>query len=238
MNKKTSTIVGLKALVAQRNISICIIGESMRPALNENDVVEVTNSATYDLGDILVFSYKGELLIHRLLKVDNEYYYCKGDNAFRVENISPEAIIGKVVKLNGKNLPSASLHFLKLSYLMHKEFRLCGYNAVKITQTPIYKFYKQIIEEKIDSTLKYQRSGFFNSNFEQLSATSYSQLCNRIGSSEVEIMILNGLTEAKTMHEIFEDMKSKMYCGSYDIQDLIKDSLIKFVALGIIRVTC
>lgn len=44
----------------------------MNPTMWEGDQVTVRHADSYSVGDVLVLLYKGELLIHRLLKIEND----------------------------------------------------------------------------------------------------------------------------------------------------------------------
>ncbi len=66
---------------------LSVAGNSMLPILHAGDSILVCRKDIYEEGDILVFFYKqNELLVHRLLKIKNGRYFCKGDNAFRLED--------------------------------------------------------------------------------------------------------------------------------------------------------
>ena len=79
----------LQALIqAKGQADIHVSGISMNPTLFEGDIVTVRSFEDYELGDIIVFSYKHhELLVHRLLKKENNRYFCKGDNSLRLEDM-------------------------------------------------------------------------------------------------------------------------------------------------------
>lgn len=80
---------------------IKVSGISMLPVLKEGDDLQIESFDKYVVGDILVYNYKGEgLLVHRLLVAADDFM-CKGDNAFRIEKISKDEAIGKVVLVNG-----------------------------------------------------------------------------------------------------------------------------------------
>ena len=94
-------------LNSNRDADISVTGVSMEPSLRAGDVVTIRRTESYEIGDILVFLYKNnELLIHRLLRIKDQRYFCKGDNAFRLEDVLYEQIFCKVVKVNGENLPT------------------------------------------------------------------------------------------------------------------------------------
>ena len=98
------------------------------------------------LKDILTFNYKGEgLITHRLVKIFDSLYLCKGDNSFRIESISYEQILGKVSSIVRENyrisLVDVDDAFLDLSYEIGVKYIKSCYNAEKIKSSEIYKFY-------------------------------------------------------------------------------------------------
>ncbi|WP_113673343.1 S24/S26 family peptidase [Vallitalea guaymasensis] len=97
---------------------IILRGDSMLPLIMDKDIVSVRFSKEYSLGDIVLFSYKDEgELIHRIIKKQNNLFYCKGDNAFRIESITEQNIIGIVTKVTRG---SQEIQIKKLSLLTKK----------------------------------------------------------------------------------------------------------------------
>ncbi len=67
---------------------LTIEGTSMLPVLHPGNCISICAKEDYIVGDILVFFYKNDtLLVHRLLKIENGRYFCKGDNSFRLEDV-------------------------------------------------------------------------------------------------------------------------------------------------------
>ena len=142
-----------------RDLDIIVEGISMEPTLFNGDVVTIQQSDTYEVGDILVFLYKNnQLLIHRLLLVKDQRCFCKGDNALRLEDVSFDRILGKVVKKNGKKTDAVTQTQIALSYLVSKLFRKTGYQVDETKKSGIYRFYQQYINKVEDLTMKYQRN--------------------------------------------------------------------------------
>ena len=97
--------------------SYVIKTDSMEPTININDVVinKEVNQEEIEVGDVITFQYKGEVITHRITKIDNEneetQYTTKGDNnniedTFKItyENIKGKYVLtipylGKVVQL-------------------------------------------------------------------------------------------------------------------------------------------
>ena len=81
-----------------KTMPVMSVGNSMFPALRENDTLIIKSQNQYEIGDILLYEYKDEgMLTHRLLMIDGDKYYCKGDNSYRLEEISKEDIYGRVI---------------------------------------------------------------------------------------------------------------------------------------------
>lgn len=120
---------------SNRPFEITVQGISMLPVLKLGDIITIQKQENYKIGDILVFSYKNkELLVHRLLKIKNNKYYCKGDNAFRLEDIEFEQIVGKVLckVSNGK------IHEIKYSNF---KLKLVCYFSMQINKSFIKSRY-------------------------------------------------------------------------------------------------
>ena len=104
-------------------IEIVVAGISMYPSIYNGDKIQIQKSKTYAIGDIIIFTYKGdELLVHRLLRVKNKTYFCKGDNAFRLEDINEDQILGKVVSVNGIVPLPWTKEMIDLSYQVNREY--------------------------------------------------------------------------------------------------------------------
>lgn len=72
----------------------------MYPTFSDGDMITIFRESNYVVGDILVFWYKKDLLVHRLLKICDGIYLCQGDNSFRLESVEKEFVIGKVELIN------------------------------------------------------------------------------------------------------------------------------------------
>lgn len=121
---------------------IRVSGDSMLPILSNNSVVKIIirHDNKFNVGDIVLFFYKNEgLLIHRLLKIENGRYFCKGDNAFRLEDIEKEDIIGVALVENDWHL---NLEFIQNSLMMSELFRKCKYDSILTKKQPEYEVFK------------------------------------------------------------------------------------------------
>lgn len=145
-------------LRAGKDIQITVSGVSMNPTLFDGDRVTVQRSESYALGDVLVFFYKGELLIHRLLKTERGRFFCKGDNAFRIEDFTREAIAGKVVQVGDAPLPAFPFPLISLSYQIGRIFKKNGFRADKTKESSIYRFYHQILWKDETQIMEYKKN--------------------------------------------------------------------------------
>lgn len=126
-------------------ITIAVCGVSMEPTLHEGDSITVEKCTDYQVGDIIVFRYKyNELLVHRIVKQDNRFY-CKGDNAFRLEDITKDQIAGKIVRINNQPIKKWPVWLIDLSLKVGLVFREQHYNIEATKKTDIYKQYSEAI---------------------------------------------------------------------------------------------
>ena len=128
----------------KESIVITVEGNSMEPTLRNNDLITVSKEKEYGLGDILVFIYKSQLLVHRMVR-KGAFYFCKGDNSFRIEDITQESIVGKVTKVNGIEIKCWELWKINLSFDVGKDFKKNGYDLNATKECYNYKFYSDVV---------------------------------------------------------------------------------------------
>ena len=88
MSRKIINKLLTSQLQSKTSIELYVSGNSMNPFIQEGDKITIIQELMYYPGDILVFVYKSKnILVHRLLKRENNIYFCKGDNSFRLEDI-------------------------------------------------------------------------------------------------------------------------------------------------------
>lgn len=127
------------------NCDITIKGTSMEPVLHDGESYKLKKQEEYAIGDILVYEYKNEgLLAHRLLKIEQNRYFCKGDNSFRLEDIPKDQIIGRIETVDPNNTPE----FIEASYKISKLFRKCRYSHEEIIKQDEYIEYRRKYLEK------------------------------------------------------------------------------------------
>lgn len=130
-------------------VRVSVSGTSMFPTLLPFDSVIIARSDSYKPGAILVFTYKSEgYIIHRLLGISNNQYFCKGDNSFRLEEVNKENVLGKVLFVKrGEQIfkpPEVDNEFIEMSMNIYKEFVRVGYNVGKTKESTLYVQYRKI----------------------------------------------------------------------------------------------
>lgn len=76
---------------------------SMAKTLNIYDVILVKITKEVEQGDIITYKYDGELITHRIMKIDGDKLITKGDaNNTEDKAITKDDIIGKVISVYPK----------------------------------------------------------------------------------------------------------------------------------------
>lgn len=226
-------------LQSGREVDISVVGVSMEPSLFQGDVITVRREETYAAGDILVFCYKnGELLTHRLLFEREGRYFCKGDNALRLEDVSREQIAGRVIKKNGGEVPSFTPVQLTLSYCVSRQFRKCAYDIEKTQKSGIYRFYQQILHNTEDRTLKYQKN--LEMDYITADETSLAVFDAESGDThffdETGVDILNCLEEPTALEALLDKLCEIYEATPDDIRADVEEFLADCVAKKVVVV--
>ena len=232
-----------KLLQAQRQrgkpFEITVVGESMNPTLYEGETVTVQPQADYEVGDILVFTYKeGELLVHRLLLKKDGKYFCKGDNSFRLEDMALEQIVGKVILIGNGAVPSCSNKHVALSYAVSRQFRKSAYDVERTKQTGIYILYRKIIIEKKDDIMVYMK----NKEMEHIPVDETSLTVFDSESGDVHffdgpgIDILNALNEPRDLDSLLEKLYEEYEASPDDIKADVEQFLKEVVENKVVLV--
>lgn len=116
-------------------------GMSMYPLLkNHKDTVYIIPPDNLKKYDVVLFRRQsGQLVLHRILKIDGNRFYICGDNEFRKEIVCKNQIIGKMTEFcrNNKNGKVTDLEYKIYSYCWNSSF------LIKRILLRIYtKFYK------------------------------------------------------------------------------------------------
>lgn len=94
-----STLVGNTMPMPFGYGSAIVLSGSMEPALHVDDLIIVKQSDNYKVGDIVVFQNSRELIIHRIICIDEDKIITQGDaNNIADDPISLNDIKGKAQK--------------------------------------------------------------------------------------------------------------------------------------------
>ena len=142
-----------KLLSEGQLVRIEVVGNSMFPLLEFGDNIDVQRKSEYKNGDVIVFLFEEQkLIVHRLLFKYNGYFYCKGDNSFRLEMVNPDAVLGCVKRIIRKDveidIPTVSKDFIKQSLKLNLAYQECGYNKEVLMRSEIYELYAKTYLEK------------------------------------------------------------------------------------------
>ena len=238
MNNELIYKLLLLQLKSNKKIEISVTGYSMNPTLYESDLITVEKSNNYEIGDMLIFIYKNnELLVHRLLDIKVGRYFCKGDNSFRLEDITENQIIGKVIKINGINITSCPTRLTVLSYLVNRAFIKCRYDIDKTKETSIYKLYEKIIlkKEVIDMYKKNENMDYIEVDNTSIAVfdpeTSDTHFFDEIG-----IDILNILSEPCDIDLLLDKLCEIYEVTPNDIKEDVKVFLDEAISKSVIEI--
>jgi len=226
------------ALALGRDMNVTVTGVSMLPTMKEGDLVTVRRAKSYELGSVLVFHYKGELLIHRLLKIENGRLFCKGDNAFRLEDLPIEDVAGEAILLNNTPLPDFSPALVNLSYLVYRSFRKNKYDMEKTMKSGIYRFFKQTINHTEDTTMKYQKNNVMD--FIATDDTTLAVFDPESGDThffdETGTDILNLLDEPRDINQLLKNLCEIYDSTPEDIREDVMAFLVECVSKKVVLV--
>ncbi len=228
MDKKILHKLLLNQVSYDREVCISVVGISMNPTLFEGDTITVRKAKTYNVGDILVFIYKGELLVHRLLKIQDNRFFCKGDNSFRLEDMPYEDIAGKVILRNGSDLPPCPNWLVLLSYQVNRCFRKSRYDIEKTKKSGIYRFYYNYLWKVEENFMTYKKNDVMD--YIPANKTSLAVFDPESGDThffdETGIDILSCLDTPCDLDTLIERL-----CEIYDAEpETIKSDLMDFLA--------
>lgn len=207
---------------------LSVEGVSMNPTLFAGDIVSV-REGEYTPGDILVFYYKEDsLLIHRLLYIKEDRYFCKGDNALRVEDVTMDRIVGKAISVNGRPVELWPAWKISLSREVGKEFRRCKYDAELTKKSEIYRTYQSLVLKRKEGKTMYMKNKDLTYIFTD--ETSLAVFDPKSGDThlldEVGISILDNLNEPISLESLLERL-----CEEYDATpEEIRSDVEEFLA--------
>jgi len=148
-----------------KTIKVKIRGKSMQPLIPDKSFAEVSVSSLEKLkaGDIVIYYFGKNFVMHRILKKKQDYFLIKGDNRLTFDPlINRKLILGKVTGANGKKIDSLKFRLTKmpivvLSLITGRIFTkiFAGKNRnILITGTPGTG--KTVLAEKLSEKLGYK----------------------------------------------------------------------------------
>lgn len=217
---------------------IAVRGISMEPALLAGDRITVTAAKQYAIGDIVVFPYKNEgLVVHRLLKIENGRYFCKGDNALRLEDMTASAILGRVTAVNGVPPTPWETWKTTCSLAVHRLFRRLGYDRAAVKTTDLYRAYYHLILQKESDIMRYQKNPALD--YIQPDETSLAVFDADSGTTyffdETGVDILHILEQPRNLESLLQEL-----CTVYratpeliraDVEEFLADTVAKKVVV-------
>ena len=109
--QKIPNLEMLDLIVEQLNnnqvVSFRVVGHSMLPFFkDQKTIVELKKEQQYKKYDVVLFKYEGQVLLHRIIKTNENEYIIRGDGSFRKEVVNASEIYGKVIdfKTNDRNI--------------------------------------------------------------------------------------------------------------------------------------
>lgn len=141
----TLELLRLRAKI-KKPFMLTVVGTSMIPIICEGQSISICRKDTYEIGDILVFIYaKDRIIVHRLLDIRGDRYFCKGDNSFEMEEFGNDQVIGAVLLKHDNHKTE---EFVRASRHINTIFKKCGRDIGKTKQTVEYQnYYKKYLEE-------------------------------------------------------------------------------------------
>lgn len=141
MARNIITVLKYK-IILNGMLEMKVKGNSMRPAIMEDDIIKIQHADEYKIGEILVFCLENNVWnVHRLLKKESDYFLCKGDNSFPLEVVTADRLLGKVVEINGRKCSGCDKELIEESYNIHKIYIANGYNKQKTKESYEYQSY-------------------------------------------------------------------------------------------------
>jgi len=88
--------------------SIFIVeGVSMTPLIQPKQIIKIRKQEKYNIGDIIVFKYKKKYIVHRILRINKNVVFTKGDHNFQYDrDVLKKNIVGKVIKIDKTQIDS------------------------------------------------------------------------------------------------------------------------------------
>lgn len=214
---------------------IKVRGISMLPVLKEGDDIQIAACEKYAVGDILVYNYNGEgLLVHRLLG-EADVFVCKGDNAFRIEKIGKDEVLGKVTFINGERADKWELWKVDLSLKIGKSL-LQLKNLESVKNSSLYQMYATLVLKE-QTNIKVSCSNTCKSfvlEDEKCKCLCVTSNGKQIEYTGIDAVIIFFAIQEKQLQSFVEDVLQYFTYGTYIMKDevyyrmwvLVEDQII------------
>lgn len=113
-------------LKSNKQVQFTVKGQSMWPFFHHNQtIVTVAQPTHVKQYDVVLFEYQGQVLLHRIIKIQNETITLRGDSTFRKEVVNISSIFGKVIQHQNQTtiLTNDRSYRFKVWCWIHNPFR-------------------------------------------------------------------------------------------------------------------
>lgn len=156
MKIEAADILKLRVMIGEP-FQVRVHGDSMQPVLQDGDLIRIQPKKELKKGDIVLFTYheEGEK-VHRIISITKSAVFCKGDNAFRIEEVLPCCVVGKVVgRYNGKEWSSCEFRFYTITLLVcflsqkvNQQSIDAGWIVTRVKKRLPYKMLQWILKQR------------------------------------------------------------------------------------------
>ena len=146
-----------------------VLTGSMEPEIKAGENIIIKKCKQYEIGDIITYSEKdGDLVTHRIVSIQDELYYTKGDanNIQDLEPVSISQIYGKVILHFNSFFDSLPFSYAKYIYSNKASVNVKIANPIFIVEGD-----KEILIEKYGSTSDYN---FIVKNYNEINRSDVS----------------------------------------------------------------
>lgn len=137
----------MKYFAAGKCMPLTVRGDSMLPSIQNGDSIAIRKFETYEPGDVLVFWYEGELLVHRMLQKEVDGCLCKGDNSFRLERVYTEWLVGKVLCCREQPIKRPPNALIQLSLQIGIRYQQGDIDQDSLKKTSLYVAYQKELDK-------------------------------------------------------------------------------------------
>lgn len=127
-------------LLIKKEVSIKASGDSMLPLIRGDRDIVLIKSIKFDelsIGDIVLFKYNNELVVHRVISIDDKIITLRGDgNKWGVEKCLFEDLIGKVFCIKRGRFT------VDCESILSRTFKIiwCSNNRLRVFLLTLYKY--------------------------------------------------------------------------------------------------